>query len=80
MLKIVLLLVKIYVLVGKNGISRLLHYVAPKPAAFKSLDPAKTKDILCVLLIFSQNNMHLLSQFSACNNFVVLHAIICEKF
>ena len=35
MLKIALLLVKIYVLVGKKGISGLVSQVAPKPTALK---------------------------------------------
>ena len=34
MLKIALVLVKIYVLVGKKGISEFLHQVAPKDTAY----------------------------------------------
>ena len=47
-------------------------------ANFKSLDPTKTEGILSILLIFSQNNMHLLSQFLACNNFVLLNMRLNE--
>ena len=40
---------------------------------FKSLDPTKNISYFVFFYSFYKNNMHLLSQFSLCDNFVLLN-------